>query len=91
MKANQKSLMRDERGEGNVAGIGLILIGIFIILGAPQISDIISDWQKATSVPEDSQWQDLQLKKPMPPLIIRVFGICLIIVGVMLLFKSFLP
>lgn len=59
MKANQKLLIRDERGESDVAGlIGLIFLGIFIILAAPQISEVISDWQKATSVPEDSQWHD---------------------------------
>lgn len=43
MKANQRSLIKDERGESDVAGIGLILLGIFIILAAPQISDVISD------------------------------------------------
>ncbi|MCK4321070.1 hypothetical protein KAX08_00930 [candidate division WOR-3 bacterium] len=86
MKANQKSLIRDERGESDVAGlIGLIFLGIFIILAAPQILEVISDWQKATSVPEDSQLHDLQPQLPTSLWVIRVFGIIVIAIGIAIL------
>ena len=84
MKANQKSLIRDERGESDVAGLigfGLILLGIFIILATPQILDVISDLQKATSVPEDSQWSDLQPQLPTSLWVVRVFGIIVFAIG----------
>jgi len=86
-KANQKSLIRDERGESDVAGLivgfGLILLGI-IILATPQILDVISDLQKATSVPEDSQWSDLQPQLPTSLWVVRVFGIIFIAIGAIL-------
>ena len=76
----------DEKGESDVAGlIGLILLGIFIILVAPQISDVISDWNKATSVPEDSQWHDLQPQLPTSLWVIRVSGIIVIAIGIAIL------
>ena len=84
-KANQKSLIRDERGESDIAGLivgfGLILLGI-IILATPQIFlDVISDLQKATSVPEDSQWSDLQPQLPTSLWVVRVFGIIVFAIG----------
>jgi len=86
-KANQKSLIRDERGESDIAGLivgfGLILLGI-IILATPQILDVISDLQKATSVPEDSQWSDLQPQLPTSLWVVRVFGIIFIAIGAIL-------
>ena len=87
-KANQKSLIRDERGESDIAGLivgfGLILLGI-IILATPQIFlDVISDLQKATSVPEDSQWSDLQPQLPTSLWVVRVFGIIFIAIGAIL-------
>jgi len=91
-KANQKSLIRDERGESDIAGLivgfGLILLGI-IILATPQILDVISDLQKATSVPEDSQWSDLQPQLPTSLWVVRVFGIIFIAIGAILARKLF--
>jgi len=95
-KANQKSLIRDERGESDVAGLivsfgvsfGLILLGI-IILATPQIFlDVISDLQKATSVPEDSQWSDLQPQLPTSLWVVRVFGIIVIAIGAILVARK---
>jgi len=90
-KANQKSLIRDERGESDVAGLivgfGLILLGI-IILATPQILDVISDLQKATSVPEDSQWSDLQPQLPTSLWVVRVFGIIIFAIGAILVARK---
>jgi len=91
-KANQKSLIRDERGESDIAGLivgfGLILLGI-IILATPQIFlDVISDLQKATSVPEDSQWSDLQPQLPTSLWVVRVFGIIVIAIGAILVARK---
>jgi len=90
-KANQKSLIRDERGESDIAGLivgfGLILLGI-IILATPQILDVISDLQKATSVPEDSQWSDLQPQLPTSLWVVRVFGIIIIAIGAILVARK---
>ena len=90
-KANQKSLIRDERGESDVAGLivgfGLILLGI-IILATPQILDVISDLQKATSVPEDSQWSDLQPQLPTSLWVVRVFGIIVFAIGAILVARK---
>ena len=56
MKANQKSLVGDERGEINIGiiGVALVLAGIFGLI-LVMVSPVLPE-KMGINVPDDSQW-----------------------------------
>ena len=56
MKANQKSLVGDERGEINIGiiGVALVLVGILGLI-LVMVSPVLQE-KMGINVPDDSQW-----------------------------------
>ena len=58
MKANQKSLVGDERGEINIGiiGVALVLAGIFGLILVMVSPVLVLQEKMGINVPDDSQW-----------------------------------